>query len=380
MGLYYFSLFVAFLILYHHLIYPLLLRWLGRNTEQPFLTGREQRSQSSIHIIVPAYNEAQYIAHKIENLTQLKYPTALLRITVIGDGCTDETINIARHTAAELGERARHIEIEEHQHNRGKVRVLNAAIADSTADIVALSDVSALLNADALNCAAKHFQNPLTGVVNSVYRFAKYANQGERAYWDYQSKIKHFESNSGSVIGAHGALYFFRRKLFTTLCEDTINDDFIIPMQVVAQGYRAVQATDIIATELEQAIRTDENARRMRIAAGNLQQAFRLRRLLSPRFGAVAFNFFCGKVLRVLMPGCLLLLFIASLLLATQSLLFALLAALQSIFYLTAWLSHLLGGKGRFGLLSVVYYFTAGHWFSLVGMYRYLTGAQRFRV
>ena len=50
-------------------------------------------------------------------------------------------------------------------------------------------------------------------------------------------KIKQQESLLASTLGAHGAFYIFRSKLFTELEHDTINDDFILPMRIVEQGY-----------------------------------------------------------------------------------------------------------------------------------------------
>lgn len=377
-GLFALALILGALIVYHHAFYPLLLKKLGSGKTQQADATVKQGKLPSIELVVPAYNEADFIAQKIENLCQLNYPRDLLRVTVIGDGCRDDTMEIARQFVADNAERAAHIELRDNKFNQGKVAVLNQAIAASSADIIALSDVSALISEDALERAAFYFQDCSIGVVNSCYRFAQYASPGEKAYWDYQSNIKRYECNTGSVIGAHGALYFIRRQLCRTLAMDTINDDFILPMQAVAQGYKAYQAPDIIATELEQVKPENEHSRRMRIGAGNLQQAVRLRTLLHPSFKGVAFNFFSGKVLRVLMPWCLMLFFALSLVLASVHWLFAFAAVGQLAFYSAALIQHV--SKSRHKVLNVIYYFAAGHWYSMVGMFRYLTSTQTFKV
>ena len=235
------ALFIGFVIVYHHLLYPLLLRLLAsRKSDVEVSQCLIDADLPSINLIMPAYNEAGVVAAKIRNVAALNYPADKLKITLIGDGCTDDTMAIAKAVANEPCCVGLTLEIEEHINNRGKVAVLNQAIKDSKSDIVALSDISALINVDGLRMAARRFQQAQVGVVNSTYQFANYSSSGEEAYWRYQSKVKQMETRTGSVIGAHGALYFFRRELFRPLKADTINDDFILPMLIVEQGYQAV--------------------------------------------------------------------------------------------------------------------------------------------
>lgn len=385
----YFAIIIGFIIIYHHLLYPLLLRLLASLLPQNPHDNTAQNDASSdaglphIHLILPAYNEADVVARKIRNLSELDYPRDKLKITLIGDGCSDDTIAIATSVMEESGCRHLPLEICGFSQNRGKIAVLNQAINASSSEIIALSDISALINADGLRIAARRFRDPAVAVVNSSYHFSKYSSSGEAAYWDYQSKVKQMESRTGSVIGAHGALYFFRQALFTTLRPDTINDDFVLPMQIVAQGYRAVHEPDIVALELECVKPDANNNRRKRIAAGNLQQAYRLRRLLLPTFGGVAFNFLSGKVLRVFMPLCLMMFYAASLILAFEFIAFTLLAAGQTLFYAIALQQHFrskknVGQQQRLG--AVIYYFSAGHWYSFVGMVEYLMKKRTFKV
>ena len=56
----------------------------------------------------------------------------------------------------------------EHTRNRGKVAVLNGTIAMITTEVVALTDVSAVLPADALLKAAAHFADPSLGAVGGT--------------------------------------------------------------------------------------------------------------------------------------------------------------------------------------------------------------------
>jgi cellulose synthase/poly-beta-1,6-N-acetylglucosamine synthase-like glycosyltransferase len=296
--------FSAFLIVYHHLVYPLILRMLGNRQESDRqLSSPPLESLPSVTVIVPCHNESGVIECKIENLEALNYPRDKLVIVLALDGCTDDTAERARK---KLSTAAINVKIVEYSVNIGKVAVLNEQIRSSTTDIVALSDASALVNSDALMIAASRLADPSVGVVSSSYCVTDFENAGEQAYWKYQKAVKKGEARLGAPLGAHGAFYLFRRNLWEELPADTINDDFVLPMRIVLAGHRAVYEERIECCELERARSPQEFRRRMRIGAGNLQQVLRLWKLASPRLRGVSFAFVSGKGLRAIMPFVLL--------------------------------------------------------------------------
>jgi cellulose synthase/poly-beta-1,6-N-acetylglucosamine synthase-like glycosyltransferase len=92
----------AGLIAYPYAIYPLLLALLNR------LGGRRPHAGDLEHtpkltVLMPVHNEAGRVVVKMRNLLALDYPADRLEILVIGDGCTDDTLDRAR---AESGGRA----------------------------------------------------------------------------------------------------------------------------------------------------------------------------------------------------------------------------------------------------------------------------------
>lgn len=302
-----FSLSVA-AIVYHHLGYPILLRRIAavnRRTMDiaPARVAEQEQSAllPTVEIIVPAHNEAAVIGAKIANLACIDYPRDRLRIVIALDGCTDETAELARRAIDDVGGTL-DITIVPYARNVGKIAVLNDRIAASRAEIIALSDASALVDADALHKAAAHFADRSVGVVCSTYRLATAGSAGEQAYWNYQVRIKADEAAVAAPMGAHGAFYLFRREQWTPLPADTINDDFVLPMRIVARGYRAVYDQTIVATEMECTKPDQEFRRRVRIGAGNMQQLVRLAGLADPRRSGLAFVFVSGKALRTLVP------------------------------------------------------------------------------
>ncbi|MFO1081042.1 MAG: sugar transferase [Reyranellaceae bacterium] len=362
--------------LYHHLLYPVLLARLPHRAAPPAPAAAAD-GLPSVGIIVPAYQEEGFVADKVRNLAALDYPADRLRITIVCDGCTDRTAERARAAIAAL-QPAVDIAVVEHAANRGKVAILNEAIAAESAELILLTDTSAELPADFLRRLAARFADPRVGVAGGRYVLAAAGSAGEAAYWDYQIRIKQQEARFGSPMGFHGAGYMFRRSLWQPLEADTINDDFILPMRIVAGDAHAVYEASLPTIEREQTRPSQEFRRRVRIAAGNVQQAIRLIGLADPRRPGLAFVFLSGKFLRAFMPLILLAALVSSLALAAAgSEPFAWIAGLQLAGYAAS--AAVLATRHwpwpRLARLPA--YLVEGYAAGLVGALRYLAGRER---
>jgi cellulose synthase/poly-beta-1,6-N-acetylglucosamine synthase-like glycosyltransferase len=364
------------LILYHHVGYPIAVRaiaaWFGRKSSASDI---ELAVLPSVTIIIPAHNEEAVIAAKIRNLAALEYPRDSLTVVLALDGCIDGTAAIAQGLLGEIG--SLDLRIVEYPSNIGKIAVLNDQIGRAHSDIVALSDASSLLEPQTLLQAVRHFVRPSVGVVCPTYALIRPGSEGERAYWNYQTRVKIAEGAVGAPMGAHGAFYIFRRNLWGPLEPDTINDDFVLPMRIVQRGYDAVYDPEIVATELETSTTRQDFRRRIRIGAGNLQQVLRVAGLANPRRLGVAFVFLSGKALRAFMPFLLLIAAVSLPVLAVREGGFYLYAlAGEALVGLTALGDHL-------GVPSViprpvrwVAYFVQGHAAGFIGALILLGGLQ----
>ncbi|MFQ0976890.1 glycosyltransferase family 2 protein [Vibrio campbellii] len=379
----------ALLIIYHHVGYPLVLNWLSARRKQRQTSknmGKERCYKASkadctlptMTVIVPAYNEEQWIAEKIRNLASLDYPRDKLTIIVACDGCTDNTAEIAQNTIQEAICADTLFIVHDHKNNRGKVSLINTEIESVTSEITALSDVSALVSCDSLLLASQHYQNENVGVVNATYQIMSTQNQGEAAYWRYQSKVKFKESLIGSTIGSHGAFYTFRTDLFAPLEPEIINDDFILPMRIVLQGYASVYEPKMLAIELEESSDDSDFKRRLRISAGNMQQFLKLKRLLLPRYRGTAFAFLSGKVLRLATPYLMIMCLTSSILLIEHPA-FQLLLAGQLAVYLVALITYLIPAFNLFKPFKLINYMVVGHIANFAGGLRYLLGMENGR-
>lgn len=370
----------GFLVIYHHFGYPLILRLVGNQKksviqqtyQRQYTESEADKALASIAIVIPAYNEERWIADKIRNLAALDYPSTQLQVIIGCDGCTDATFEIATTTANEPECKHLAINIIDFKTNRGKVVVLNQLLEELDCELVALSDISALLSIDSLLIAVQRFKDPNIGVLNGYYRLITPGSEGEQAYWDYQCQIKSNEAVLGSTLGAHGAFYMFRYVLFEPLAVDTINDDFILPMKIVAAGYKADYERSIHVLELEVASHHQDQQRRRRIAAGNIQQLLRFKSLLLPHHRGIAFAFVSGKALRVLMPFLMILALLGSLFLAVNYIVFMTLLALQLIAYsMGAWQLYFKSENSN-RVSKLLAYLVVGHLAGLIGTLRYL--------
>ena len=90
--------FVASLVvtLYLYVGYPCVMFLLRLAVPKPI---RRAAVYPTVTLIIPAFNEAQVIADKIENSLRLQYPSGLLEILVVSDGSTDATEEIAARYA-----------------------------------------------------------------------------------------------------------------------------------------------------------------------------------------------------------------------------------------------------------------------------------------
>lgn len=341
--------------------YPLLVWILAR------LCGREPVQGDvtpTVSLLISAYNEDAHIEAKLENSLSVEYPRDRLEIVVASDGSTDGTHRVVERYA---GRGVRLLVMRDHI---GKAAMLSRTVPLLRGEIVVFSDASSELDPGALRALVRNFADPQVGCVSGLYRVGESGDlrsHGEGLYWRYETFLKSQESRLHSILGAHGAFYAIRQRLFQRLPVGSINDDYLIPMRIVEQGFRAVYEPAAVAWERERASVRGEFARRRRIAAGNCQQIAELGRLLSPSYGWVAWCFFSHKVLRTFAPLFMLAMLVANFWLPQPWLWMML--SLQGLFYASAACGYLCQRRGLVVTwLTPPLYFCLGNLAMLAGL------------
>jgi len=251
-------------------------------------------------IVIAARNEADAIASKIRSCLAQEYPAERLDIVLVSDESTDDT----GHLAVEAG-RSRLTLIELSDHG-GKALALNAGVQAATGELVVLTDARQQLDPKAVRRLAAHFEDPGVGAVSGDLRYDRLKEQGmQRAlhrYWNYEKRIRMGESKIHSCVGATGALYAIRRRLWRILPPGLILDDVFTPMQIVLRGYQVRFEPSAWATDVASTSDSREYRRRVRTLTGNYQLLFELPSLLNPMANPIWLQFVLHKLGRLVTP------------------------------------------------------------------------------
>ncbi|MGA9828595.1 MAG: glycosyltransferase family 2 protein [Rhodanobacteraceae bacterium] len=293
--------------------YPLVIAVWARIAPKP---PRRDAYTPAVTIIVVGHNEAHTIRAKIESCLGQSYPPAKLGVLVVSDGSTDETATIVRG----MGARVRLLAFTE---RRGKAACLNDAMNACQDEIVVLSDARQPLDPRAVACLLENFADRAVGAASGelCLRTDDTTGFGEGidAYWRYEKFIRKQESTVASTVGVTGALYALRRALWRPIPPQTILDDVLSPMNVVLQGYRVLFDNRALAWDRPSASPGHERLRKVRTLAGNFQLLALRPGLLLPWRNPIFVQFFCHKVLRLLVPVFLVSAMICNFVLALRS-------------------------------------------------------------
>jgi cellulose synthase/poly-beta-1,6-N-acetylglucosamine synthase-like glycosyltransferase len=364
--------FVAYAYLGYPLVIWLLSRWFGRRVDAPVAS---EDDLPTITLLIAAYNEEAEIDKRIQTALMMDYPAGKLEIVVASDGSTDATPALVRRYAP-CG-----VRFLDYPRRRGKAAVLNAAFAQVKGEIVLLSDANSHIDPDAPRLIARWFRDPEVGVVcgRLVLTDPLSGANVDSLYWKYETFLKKCEGRLGALLGANGAIYAIRRDLFVPIPNETIVDDFIIPLFAkLRSGCAIVYERRAVAREETPPTIRSEFQRRSRIGAGGFQSIGLLWKFLHPRHGWVAFTFLSHKICRWLCPFFLVSLMASNLLLLCgdepfyQRALFA-----QAGFYLASLVTAFVPARTRLiKPLRLATMFTGMNAALLVGFWRWLRGSQ----
>ncbi|MHA4895137.1 glycosyltransferase family 2 protein [Pedobacter sp. PWIIR3] len=372
----------VFLVFYTFFGYGILLFLLVKLKRIFFPKKRKQYAFNelpSCTLIVAAYNEENFIEEKIKNTLLLNYHEGKLDLIFVTDGSSDTTPEIiARYPQITLLHSA--------DERRGKISAVHRAVLQVKTDLMVFTDANTFLNPDALVFLCRHYADPKVGAIAGEKRVmieeSADATAGEGFYWKYESKLKAWDSELYSVVGAAGELFSVRKDLYEPVPSNSVLDDFMISMRIAEKGYVIVYEPEAYAQETSSANVTEELKRKVRIAAGGMQSIIWLSALLNPfKYPVLSFQYISHRVLRwTITPFLMILAFVLNAVIAFSdqaTLFFQLLLLAQVFFYGAAWLGKLLEDrKIKVKLLFIPYYFCMMNYAVFAGLIRYFKGNQ----
>jgi cellulose synthase/poly-beta-1,6-N-acetylglucosamine synthase-like glycosyltransferase len=359
-------------ILLVFLVYPLCL-WLCARRRAA--SQAEASLEPRVSMLVAVRNAEACIGEKIQNSLGLDYPEERLEIVVVSDGSTDATEAIVRSVEG------RRVKLRASSRHDGKTEALNQGIHSCSGEIVVFSDADAILERGALRKLIRHFSDSGVGGVcgqRGIQERKAALEAPQSRYIEFDSAIKVLESRSGSITSNDGKLYAIRKELFRPIAE-AVTDDLYVALGVVRAGYRFVFEPEARAfVRLPSRNPAHEIERRKRIVSRSLRGILLTKELLNPfRYGMYAFGLAVNKVVRRLLPLCLLLLLAGTLGLSWRFPAMRAAFAAQALFYLLA-LSYPLVHRGLPPGLeraaALPFYFCVGNYGTLLGLIDFARG------
>jgi cellulose synthase/poly-beta-1,6-N-acetylglucosamine synthase-like glycosyltransferase len=260
----------ALAIVFAQVGYPFVLRVLvtarrGRETlggpraPRTLGLGAPSEERPTVSLIIPAYDEEEVIAAKVENALRLDWPRERLQIIVADDGSTDATPERAREAGADLV-----LELPP----GGKVVALNEAVTDADGEILAFSDANSEWAPNALEELLAPFADERVGYVCGQVRFLDPEGDNlEGAYWRYEMGIRTMESELAGITAGNGAIYAVRRSAYEALPASG-SHDLSFPFRLAKRGLRSLYAPGARAEEKMVPTIEGEFARKRRMMVG----------------------------------------------------------------------------------------------------------------
>lgn len=257
-------------------------------------------------VVLAVYREAWQLEERIENILGCSYRYGHLVVIVASDGSDSEMAEIVKSMA---DDRVQYVQTST---RLGKSGAQNEALRRVAGGLVLFTDADTRFDPEFLEAIARPFSDPVVGAVSGHLMFRSSTDgrleEGQTYYWNEELRVRRLESRMGLLAVASGACVAVRRCL-VPLLPDYVGEDCIIPLEVVAQGFKTVhednaRCWDVMPAEVSQEFRS-----RIRMTLRNWQGTLVYKRLLNPlRYPGYSFALLSHKILRWCSPVFLLLL------------------------------------------------------------------------
>jgi|TARA_B100001971_G_scaffold35973_1_gene31031 cellulose synthase/poly-beta-1,6-N-acetylglucosamine synthase-like glycosyltransferase len=366
------------LVIYTYLGYPLLLLFLSevkpeRKMEIPDLVDELR----SVSVVVCVRNAGDLVGRKIDNLFAQEDVPERYEVIIASDGSTDSTVKIAESIKKRMDGRL--IKVFDFENHRGKAAVLNDVVPQCSGDIVVLTDVRQSFSPNAVKELCQSFVDPDIGAVSGELIFhveteKRIVSKSLGFFWKYEKAIRKLESKIDSTFGCTGSIYAIRRTLFQPIDPRTVLDDVAIPVLIMMNGRRVKFNHKAKAYDSHSASFAEEKQRKIRTIAGNFQMCWLYPGILNPFRNRIWFQFVSHKLLRLLAPWLLAVLFLLSVLLSFVSELGIILLIAQLLFYSLGATGILLSRYKLPIVIAVPAGFLVLNWSAMAGACYFVTG------
>lgn len=354
-------------ILYTYVGYPLVIWILARLHPRRWTVAP---ITPSVSVVLAVHNGAALLQQKIHHLLGLDYPN-IKEIIVVSDGSTDGTAEILARQEHTLLQK---IVLNEHC---GKAAAVNAGMSLASSELILFVDIRPEIGAGAIQQLVSNFADPKVGCVAGQLILRQENHDPTTAaigslYWRYEEWIRKCESLFYSPVGVYGGFYAIRRELAVQQPVGTILDDMFQPLSIIRQGYRSVLDPKAWVYDIWPKKAQGEYRRKVRTLAGNFQLFQLAPWSLTPQ-NPVLFQFVSHKVMRLIVPYLIILMFASTVTLAFSSSTYAALAALEFLTCTVATISLVRRIPGIQRIAAPVGALLVLNAAAIAGLYRFFT-------
>lgn len=239
-----------------------------------------------ISIVMPAYNEGEYITESIRCLFGLDYPADKLEIIVVDDGSTDDTGSIAK--SLQGGPISLHVFRKE---NGGKGAAINYGLKKAKGEFIVTMDADSYATSNAIRELLPYFEDPEVMAVSPAVRikpsdsWLKELQRVEYLMILFSRKLLSFID---SVPVTPGPFSMFRAAVFDKIGpfdEHNLVEDQEIALRIQAHHYKIKSSmTADVYTEPPDNIK-DLLKQRVRWQKGGFRNYWRYRKMIHPEYG-----------------------------------------------------------------------------------------------
>lgn len=356
-------------VLWTYAGYPIAIRMIGIVRRKRIVEGE---STPSLTVVIAAYNEVEHIAATVRNKLGQDYPADRVRIIVVSDASDDGTDEAVQGIADSR------VVLLRQESRQGKTAALNRAVELADSDLIVFSDANSHYEQGTLRALAAVFEDPSVGYATGKMIYGNpdgsVVGDGCTGFMRYENWLREQETLSGSIVGVDGGVDAVRRGLYEPMRPDQL-PDFVLPLSVVAAGYRVVYQPAAVLKENALSDSGHEFRMRVRVSLRAFWALWDMRKLFNPlRYPMFSVQLLSHKALRYLAFVPLLALLILSVVLYDAALIYKIALFAQAAFWLLAGLACLT----EFGRLTGwPYYFAILNVAAAVAFFRFIRGEKQ---
>ncbi len=192
----------------------------------------------SVTIVIPCFNEEEWIRETILRCADQDYPVDKLELIIVDDGSTDNSVEVIKQTVRDMCAEGEQYDVENRvrvflqNYNQGKREAMGIGIRNARTELIVFVDSDSFLAPNAIRTLVQPMKDPKMGGVAGRTDVANvYTNwltkmQAVRYYISFRI-MKAAESFFDSVMCLSGPLSCYRLSVVREVFDKWINQNFL---------------------------------------------------------------------------------------------------------------------------------------------------------